>query len=64
MQEKLINPTFSWLFEDNPIGDAIRKEIEDKVTLATLEKDEEIEELQKQIDELTTTILMGDDTNA
>lgn len=63
MEEKLINPTFSWLFEDNPIGVAIRAEIESKVAIATTEKDKQIADLQTQVDELTATILMGGNAN-
>lgn len=63
MEEKLINPTFSWLFENNPIGDAIRAEIQEKVAIATAEKDKQIADLQTQVDELTATILMGGNAN-
>lgn len=63
MEEKLINPTFSWLFENNPIGAAISAEIESKVAAAVVEKDKQIADLQTQVDELTATILMGGSAN-
>lgn len=50
MPEQPINPTFSWLFENNPIGDAIRAEIESKVAIATAEKDKQIAELNAEVE--------------
>lgn len=63
MPEQPINPTFSWLFENNPIGAAIRSEIESKVAAAVVEKDKQIAELQTQLDTMAATILMGGNAN-
>lgn len=48
MTEQLINPTFSYLFENNPVGEAIKQEIQDKILIATMGKEEQITELKAE----------------